>query len=135
MTDAKRLGELIRMTESEVIKNIDEEMIPIILVLNEKGYKTVACCQGHTKKELDMIDIYIMFKDKFIEFGKPLLKSQNKRIKEKMWNPRPYSTHQHTVIRYDIKNKGLEYEIRELERKEAMRLLYEWALSLDVRES
>ena len=32
---------------------IDELMIPIIQVLNLKGYKTVACCSGHAYTEIE----------------------------------------------------------------------------------
>lgn len=53
---------MLGVTEEWVIKNIDEEMIEIIYVLNSKGYKTFACCQGHPS-ENGTWNMYIGFSD------------------------------------------------------------------------
>lgn len=47
MTKITRLAELIGMTENQIVEEIDSGMIDILLVLNEKGYKTIGCCEGH----------------------------------------------------------------------------------------
>lgn len=51
MTKIKRLSELIGMTEEEIRENIDSGMIDILLVLNEKGYITIGCCEGHLNEK------------------------------------------------------------------------------------
>lgn len=43
---------------------IDEIMIPTIMMLNEKGYETKFCCSGHFYR--DVIDCYIKFTEEVI---------------------------------------------------------------------
>jgi len=43
----ERLGKLIGMSAEDVRDNIDRGMIEILIELNEKGYKTIGCCEGH----------------------------------------------------------------------------------------
>jgi len=42
---------------------IDENMIPIIIKLNDKGFKTKFCCSGHV---FEPLDIYVKFDDNLI---------------------------------------------------------------------
>lgn len=51
MTKIEKLGNLIGMTAEEVIQNIDNGMIDILLTLNEKGYLTCQCCEGHLRND------------------------------------------------------------------------------------
>lgn len=45
------------------IYKIDENMIPVIIELNKKGYKTTDCCSGHNWEDVDglQLSIYIAF--------------------------------------------------------------------------
>ena len=44
-----------------MVFEIDEEMIPIISILLDKGYLTMYCCQGHIAEDL-YTQIYIMIR-------------------------------------------------------------------------
>ena len=47
----ERLGKLIGMSAEDVKNNIDEGMIEILIELNDKGYKTIGCCEGHLQDD------------------------------------------------------------------------------------
>lgn len=59
-------GELTTDENPKSFFEIDELMIPIIQVLNLKGYKTFACCSGHPYEEIEdsnsvCVCPYVMF--------------------------------------------------------------------------
>ena len=47
MTRYEKLGNLIGMSADVVKDVIDEGMVDILIELNEKGYTTIFCCEGH----------------------------------------------------------------------------------------
>lgn len=65
--------------EKPRLENIDDNIIDDIIILNKKGYKTVACCEGH--KESPVFDFYIMFMSILeCEIPKSFKISKNKKI-------------------------------------------------------
>lgn len=75
---------------------IDEIMIPIIKILNEKGYKTEYCCSSHTYGSSNSQNMYIKFSDNMQKiklcnlpfmFNWDTKTSENiLRMKNKYWN-------------------------------------------------
>lgn len=60
-------------------EEIDNNIVDNIILLNNKGYKTVACCEGH--KESKIFDLYIMFMNELnVEVPEPFKLSKNKKI-------------------------------------------------------
>lgn len=109
----------------------DDEMIPIVTELNEKGYRTYVCCQGHTKKGLNCRgwNGYIGFVDKY-EFAKqpPLY-----RVGVKYHSlVGAYSEIKKGRIYYWIgsKSKKMGYEEREKERQQWIADMLVWAKEL-----
>jgi len=45
------------------MSGMDENLIPIIITLNQKGYKTSNCCSAHVYRKHNSGEIYIMFED------------------------------------------------------------------------
>lgn len=48
---------------------IDDEIAPIIVLLNKKGYHTKYCCAGHEENKVPQL--YIMFQKPMYRFIKP----------------------------------------------------------------
>lgn len=65
--------------EKPRFENIDDNIIDDIIILNKKGYKTVACCEGHKKRPV--FDFYIMFMNTLdVDTPKSFKISKNKKI-------------------------------------------------------
>ena len=118
------------------INDIDVEMIPILIELNSKGYRTLFCCQGHTEKtnKNQRCSIYISFNNKkedFEFFPKQYDRNGNKKyskikFREKNSN---YNININTTLYY-YTSKTTKYDKKENERKEIINLLYSWAKDL-----
>ena len=109
----------------------DKEMIPIVTELNEKGYKTFACCQGHIREDLNCRgwNGYIGFCDKY-EFDKepPLF-----RVGMKYHNlVDGYSEIKKGRIYYwyGSKSKKMNCAEREKERQQWINSMIEWSKGL-----
>lgn len=112
---------------------IDKNMIPIIKVLNEKGYETYSCCEGHTEKTSRVLT-FIAF-DKNYEFPiKPPMyniykhnyyKRKHSFLKIKIL--RPHSTFGKGVVYYYYGTFCDSNEIKEKERIKLIKDLQEWA--------
>lgn len=61
----KSWGAKLELSRSKIDYNdIDVGMREIIRVLNDKGYETVACCEGHWKEKYNRyVGMYIYFKE------------------------------------------------------------------------
>ena len=128
METIKRLKNATRLDNSIPF---DEEMIPIITELNEKGYKTYVCCQGHIYKDLNCRGWhgYVGFVDKY-EFAKqPPLYRVGIKYHSLVGS---YSEIKKGRIYYwfGSKSKKMNLEDRENERKEWIKNMTEWAKSL-----
>lgn len=70
MTRYEKLGNLIGMSADVVKDVIDEGMVDILIELNEKGYRTIYCCEGHCKDDVKKgkayWEGYLAFADKYI---------------------------------------------------------------------
>lgn len=117
---------------------IDEDLVGTIYTLNEKGYETVACCQGHPNgaDERKGWNAYIYFKNKhdFLNNPPPLYKVRKKgtrfsgRIKA--------FSDIYTIKReggfgiYWSGDRNIPYERQCVQRTELMIRLRDWAESL-----
>lgn len=111
---------------------IDKDMIPIIAELNRKGYRTLACCQGHFYDEHQSINTFISFKGVY-EFPIDIPKYNEKRNTTRMfsyiWQPRPHSVFRGTAIHFRTRKNG-SIEVKEAERKQIISDLLKWAKEL-----
>lgn len=99
------------MTTEEVIQNIDNGMIDILLILNEKGYLTVGCCEGHLNENNEWNSyIGFAFTYNFVEYPKNHSYSRTKR-KYFYWNG-----------------------VGEEERQNTLKEILAWANSLPIHE-
>lgn len=107
---AEKVAKVLNMSINDVINDLDKGMWDILVELNQKNYFTNGSCEGHLKNDGSW-NGYIGFQTpyKFIEYPKEYDSSRQKRYF--YWN-----------------GKG------EGSRKEFLENLYEWALSLPVRE-
>ena len=110
MTKLERLSNLIGMSIDAIEREIDEGMIDILITLNEKNYKTTACCEGHLR-ENDTWDGYIGF-------------------------AHPYDFIVYPMNFTSVKNRIYYYwnGTGEESRQEFLHKLYDWALNLPVHE-
>lgn len=110
MTKAEKLSEILNIPMSEVENILDRDMWDILIQLNSKNYFTNGCCQGHLKEDGSW-NGYISFKEKysFLEYPKEYDNVYQRRA-------------------FYWKGKG------EKERRKYIRELYEWAISLPIRE-
>lgn len=99
----------------EELNGIDEDLIPVLTELNEKGYYTNSCCSGHLEgiEKHKSWQIYLSFEDDYDLKDIPLKKNKKGCI---------YS------LEYDGKKKSVE-EINE-ERLKVIEKLLEWAKGL-----
>lgn len=129
----ERLKKCMPLTEGNY-EDIDKDMIPILTELNEKGYKTMFCCQGHVE---DCTYItYLTFYRKHI-FSEPIPVFE-------VTNSRTNSKNKHTKIGKSNFG-GITYhwfgricktdKEAEIERKQLIKELMEWAKRLEPIEN
>ena len=127
----ERLKKCMPLTEG-TYEEIDKDMIPILTELNEKGYRTIYCCQGHVKDGAYIT--YLTFERQCV-FSKPIpvyhigadKKNKHTKIsKSKLFGGDVYHW-------FGSKNKTDE-EL-ELERKELIEKLTEWAKTIEPRKN
>lgn len=75
MAKLKELAKVLNTTTNWIKNNIDEEMVDIIYELNNKGYKTFGCCQGHLDNKDDSWHSYIGFSRAYEFYKYPLIDS------------------------------------------------------------
>ena len=96
---------------------IDENIQEHICILNEKGYRTTGCCEGHNKV---CINTYIAFaKDYFEDTDTPEGFKYNKKKK---------------MITYAYSTRLTKENMEEL-KKEKLKILLEWCKSLPNRNT
>lgn len=81
MTKSEKLANLIG-TNAEMVENeIDKGMWDILINLNEKGYKTIFCCEGHLDNNNNWQG-YLAFAHtyKFMEYPKNFFKVSHNRM-------------------------------------------------------
>lgn len=81
--------------QKSMLKDIDENIRPIIIKLNQKNYLTVGCCEGHEKKW----KAYIAFKHNY-DFPLPLPQIENLKL-----NSYPMNQYMFYEWEGDIDNK------------------------------
>ncbi len=101
---------------------IDTKILPVIRMLNKKGYRTVSCCAGHMIKKADSSHcIYIGFAEKY-DFAVPY----------------PYGGifTQEGILRYEFPEnaEGEEGDFIEMIQEEILMDLLEWAESLPEKK-
>lgn len=94
---------------------IDENIQEHIRILNEKGYRTTACCEGHEKV---CLSTYIAFANNY--FNEIELPSGFKYDKKRR------------IISYSYSTKIKKEKIEEL-KKENLKILLEWCNNLPSR--
>jgi hypothetical protein len=107
---AEKLSKLIGMPVDVVKRDIDKGMWDILIELNSKNYFTLACCEGHLKENGDW-NGYITF-------------------------VRPYKFSTLPIDYQSVRQRRSFYweDNGEESREKFIKDLYEWALSLPVRE-
>lgn len=139
--DLKTLMSLIDI-DRKTAKEFDEEMIPIIIELNSKGYKTLFCCQGHID-ECQCIDYdyrmctYIAFAEKYnFDIQPPEYERKGNSKYTKLWLRTPHSTLNCSIkmCLYFYSSRKTPLEQREEERKEYMEKLFEWVKALPKKQ-
>lgn len=94
-------------------KNIQEH----VRILNEKGYRTTACCEGHMKV---CINTYIAFADNyFVDVGTPEGFKYDKKRK---------------MVTYSYSAKLTKAKMEEI-KKEKLEILLEWCKNLPNRNT
>lgn len=106
----KEVSNILNIPVEIVINELDRGMWDILVELNRKNYFTYACCEGHLK-ENGSWNGYIGFKDSYDFKEYPKNYDSAKQRKVFFWSG-----------------------VGEENRKEFLINLYEWALSLPVRE-
>lgn len=126
-----RLRKCLFSTNGYPLESIDEDMIPIITELNERGYYTTYCCQGHPNNKTRW-SAYISFNNNYDfpinvplwEYGKSsLVKHYSRKLINSSLNSAFYYW-------FGSKSKKID---QESERKELMNTIYKWACSLPKR--
>ena len=110
MSKAERLSRLTGLSIELIENEIDTGMIDILIILNEKNYKTTACCEGHLRDDGKW--------NGYIGFAYPY---------DFVVYPIDFSSVKNRIYYY-WEGKGEET------RQEFLRKLYDWALNLPVRE-
>ncbi len=108
------------------IKSIDKDMIPILIELNEKGWKTNFCCSGHKEKieKNGNWDAYITFSKKIKSI--PNLIMFESRTKKEAKNGK-YSRFEkgfNGFYWYGSSSNKMSVEEKELERKQFINDLF-----------
>lgn len=96
--------------------DIDEEILPQIILLNNKGYSTQYCCQGHINNSV--VRLYILFEQEytFKSLPKGFIVEEN-------------TTENRTCISFEPKSKNNKQKYKEL--LKARINLYDWIYKLD----
>lgn len=120
-------------------KKIDKGFRPIIKLLNEKGYVTTVCCEGHLDKlpkpKTQRIDIYLGFKyDYEFPIPIPLHNDVFYNYRPKSKRDKPYSLQIADKIFYWFTPISCSVEDKEKMRQSTMNKLLEWATALPIRE-
>ena len=107
---AEKVARILNMSVNDVINELDRGMWDILIELNSKNYFTNGSCEGHLKEDGSW-NGYIGFQQpyKFFEYPKEYDSSRQKRY-------------------FYWSGKG------EDSRREFLENLYEWALSLPMRD-
>lgn len=98
------------------IVDIDEEILPQIILLNNKGYRTQYCCQGHMNDSV--VRLYILFECEY-SFGtlpKGFITEEN-------------TTDNRTCISFSPKGKSDKQKYKKL--LKARTDLYDWVNKLE----
>lgn len=104
---------------------LDENMIPIFIELNKKGYKTHACCSSHIWNGF----IYVSFcPDIVIPDNIP----DGFSLQERPWNQSNAAIHDkyHYVIRKKLEFSGLSMIERQIKMFESLMILLSWVEKL-----
>lgn len=105
--------------------HVDEGIQEHVRILNEKGFYTMASCEGHYDSEYPSVELYILFA----------------RDDERAFPPPPSnfvftknSTMHLTAIRYNfecIKQRPVKEAVFEKEKADALHILLEWIKDLE----
>lgn len=126
-----RLKKCLFSTNGYPLESIDEDMIPIITELNERGYYTMYCCQGHPSKDRRW-SAGITFNNIYdFPISVPLWEN-NKSSSVKHYSRKSinHSLNRSSYYWFGSTSKKID---QESERKELMNTIYEWACSLPKR--
>lgn len=121
-----------RLRRATRLDNIpfDKDMIPIITELNEKGYKTLACCQGHLKKSNNRWCGYLLF-DRPYQFEiEPPLYRIGVKYHSLVGSYSEVSKNKKAYYWIGSRSKKMTLEEKESERKKWINDLYKWAKEL-----
>lgn len=113
----------------KVAMEIDKGMWDILVELNNKGYKTVCCCEGHLNKEKRW-NAYLFFaRGKVPKTMPPLYDLSNKKILNKYSQ---INKNENIFYWYGSNSKRLSLEQKEQERQELLNDLLKWAKELET---
>ena len=126
----ERLKKCMKLTQG-TYEEIDKDMIPILTELNEKGYKTVFCCQGHVNDGI--YSTYLTFERQYV-FSEPIpvyhIGTNGKNKHSKISKSRLFGGD----VYYWFGSKKRTDEESEIERKELMERLTKWAKRIRQRK-
>lgn len=111
----------------KVVMEIDKGMWDILVELNNKGYKTVCCCEGHVNDGRRW-NAYLFFaRGKAPKTMPPLYDLSNKKILNKYSQ---INKTENIFYWYGSDSKRLSLEQKEQERQELLSDLLKWAKEL-----
>lgn len=103
------------------LAEIDELYLPIIKILNSKGYSTVYCCSGHAYEQVPRSYIMFCLHEDFLDLPSIPRGYEKEIVERDGW--------MYLVISKDYNEKLNEYKLHKEIMKEAVKVL-EWAHNL-----
>lgn len=132
MATISELSKALNIGTTEAMK-IDKGMWDILIELNNKGYKTMYCCEGHPSRE-ERWNAYILFyKNKAPKTLPPLYEVLPNRKQNRAERYSQILSNE-CFHWYGTKSKKYTIEMLEQERQELLKELLKWAKELENKD-
>ena len=122
----ERLKNCIKCNDYRGFDSIDKDMIPILIELNEKGWKTSYCCSGHIEEieRSGYWNAYISFSNKLKKVPDIILFKEKTRKESKNGMYNKFEKGSNSFYWYGSNNKKMSIKEKEQERKQFINNLF-----------